>query len=874
MDAKYNHREVEEKWARLWGEAGLYRYDPAAGRENTFVVDTPPPTVSGSLHIGHVFSYTHTDVIVRYQRMRGKSIFYPIGWDDNGLPTERRVQNYFGIRCDPHLPYTADWKPVRPENPDKQVRNVSRSNFIEACTALTAEDEAAFERLFRRIGQSYDWSLQYSTIDRHSRRLSQLSFLDLVEKGLVYSSDSPCMWDSVFRTAVAQAEVEDREINGSFYDLEFGVEGGGEFIIATTRPELLPACVAVVAHPEDSRYQHLFGKRAVTPLFRAPVPIQAAPYADPEKGSGILMVCTFGDIMDVSWWKEKSLPLKQVIGPDGRMNALRFGEGVFESLQPDLANSAYSQLAGLTVKNAHKKVVELLAAEGSAVSGRGSALKGDPKPVRHAVKFYEKGELPLEFLPARQWFIRILPHKEALIEQGRRIEWFPAHMLSRYEHWVQGLNQDWCISRQRYFGVPFPVWYPLDADSRPDYARPIFAARDRLPLDPMADCPDGFDPSQRGQPGGFAGDPDIMDTWATSSLTPQIQSHWEVDCERHRKLFPMDLRPQAHDIIRTWAFYTIAKAWMHENTIPWKGIVISGFITDPDRKKMSKSKGNAVTPEALIDEHSADAVRYWASRARLGMDMAFDPGLFKIGTKLVTKIFNASRFVLMQFERISKSPGDFDLREVNAPLDLAMLQEMRRTVRSATESLDKYDFGSALQSIEDFFWNYCDHYLELVKVRSYLEEDTPGRRSAFAALGWSLKTFLRLFAPFVPFIAEEVWASSFKQSGREASVHTAAWPNDSELENVSGKVHERAFPAAIEVTGRIRGAKTEARRNQRWQVTALEIQGPAENHLALKAVLEDVLRCGSVDPSGVRMLEGQSQDGGMFAISVTLAAGE
>ncbi|RIL06202.1 MAG: valine--tRNA ligase, partial [Proteobacteria bacterium] len=686
MESKYNHNEVEPKWIEKWLQSEIYRWDPARPRSETFVVDTPPPTVSGSLHIGHVFSYTQTDVIVRYQRMLGKNIFYPIGWDDNGLATERRVQNYFAIRCEPHLPYDPAWKPVQPQNTEQKAHDISRRNFIEACAVLTREDEVAFERLFKRVGLSYDWSLQYATIDKHCQRISQYSFLDLHSKGFLYQSDAPGMWDVTFKTAVAQAEIEDREIAGAFHDVRFGVEGGGEFIISTTRPELIPACIAVVAHPDDQRYQALFGKTALTPLFHAAVPIHPSPHADPEKGSGIMMVCTFGDIMDVQWWKQSGLPIKQVISPAGTLSKVEYGSGPFQSENKERAKNNYNQLAGLNIKQAQKKIVELLAAPGSSVDGANAALVGDPKPIKHIVKFYEKGDRPIEFIPTRQWFINILDHKEALLEYGRKIAWHPGFMLTRYEHWVQGLNQDWCISRQRYFGVSIPAWYPLSSDGKPDYSKLILPEQQNLPVDPMADCPPGYLPEQRDKPGGFCGDPDVMDTWATSALTPQIQSAWGIDASRHDKLFPMDMRPQAHDIIRTWAFYTVAKAWMHEQKIPWKNAVISGFIMDPDRKKMSKSKGNVVTPEGLINEHSADAVRYWASRARLGMDTAFDESLFKIGRKLSTKIYNASRFVLMQFERVGMKPGNLTPSAISEELDCAMVEELRSAISHATNS--------------------------------------------------------------------------------------------------------------------------------------------------------------------------------------------
>ncbi|MCB0310107.1 MAG: valine--tRNA ligase [Bdellovibrionales bacterium] len=853
---KYEATSIEAHWRQQWDESGIYGWDSERPRSETFVVDTPPPTVSGSLHVGHVFSYTQTDTIVRYQRMLGKNIFYPIGWDDNGLPTERRVQNYFGIKCEPHLPYDPDWKPNHEAaQKSKEIAQVSRRNFTEACALLTQQDEAAFERLWRTVGLSVDWSLQYATIDEHCRRTSQISFLDLVQKDQVYNSYAPTMWDVDFRSAISQAEIEDREIAGAFHDIHFGTEDGESFIISTTRPELLAACVAVVAHPDDPRYQSLFGKTALTPLFKAPVPIQAAEHADPEKGSGILMVCTFGDLMDVEWWRRAKLPLKQIIGLDGRIMECRHGEGAFSSQAPDVANRYFAEIKGLTVKQAQKKIVELLGQDGTHPQGSGAALAGQPKPITHPVKFYEKGDRPLELIPTRQWFQKTIQHKQALLEQGRKVSWHPAHMLTRYEHWVQGLNQDWCLSRQRYFGVPFPVWYKIDAAGQVDYGAPIFADRSLLPVDPLSDTPPGFNPEDRDQPGGFCGDPDVMDTWATSCLTPQIASHWQVNPERHAKLFPMDLRPQAHDIIRTWAFVTIVRAWNHEQQIPWKHAVISGFVTDPDRKKMSKSKGNVVTPEGLLQEHSADAVRYWAARARLGVDTAFDQKLFGIGRKLSTKIFNAAKFVMLQLERVGYDPHQIAVSEISSPLDCAMAMQLKGVIETATRHFEAFEYAIALQVSEDAFWQFCDHYLELVKSRSYSEEDSAERRSALTTLAWSLKTFLRLLAPFLPFVTEEVWSWSFSEPENQDSVHKASWPRIEEISGVSERYGADTLEAAIDLIAKIRGFKTANQKSLKWEVSKLTITCNAVHKERIAPVLADVLRAGNVVKESATFIE-------------------
>jgi len=680
------------------------------------------------------------------------------------------------------------------------------------------------------------------------------------------------MWDIDFKTAVAQAEVEDRSRNGLFHDIRFGVEGGGELLISTTRPELLAACIAVVAHPEDARYRELFGKYAITPLFGARVPIVPAGHADPEKGTGILMVCTFGDGMDVEWWKQSGLPVKQLIGRNGRLLPVEFGTAPFESTDPEKAQAAWSRLEGLSAAQAKKVSAELLAAEGSFLDGKTAAMPTEPRPVEQVVKFYEKGERPLEFVTTRQWFIKILDYKEQLKEQGEKIKWHPSYMRSRYLNWVEGLNQDWCISRQRYFGVPFPVWYSLGSDGEPDYTAPVYATREMLPVDPLSMTAPGYSEEQRDKPGGFTGEPDVMDTWATSSLTPQIQSHWGVDAARHDRLFPMDVRPQSHEIIRTWAFYTIVKAWMHEREIPWRHVVISGWILDPDRKKMSKSKGNVVTPEDLLTEWSSDAIRYWAARARLGADTAFDPGVFKVGRRLAVKVFNASRFVISQLDRVSDPSGYPGVENITEPLDLAMVDKMKKVIQQATSSFESFDYAAALQVSEEAFWNFCDHYLELVKIRSYLDEDIPARRSALAGLAWGLKTFLRLLAPFLPYMTEEVWSWRFSGEGRMRSVHTAMWPTVDEVASIQGKGDEGTFNAAVDVLSDIRATKTQDHKSLRWPVTRLTVTASREHLDALLPVLDDVLLAGNVPPGASELQAGDPGEGRRFLVITELAA--
>lgn len=806
----FDSTEAERRWDEVWQKTGLFHYDESRGRSETFVVDTPPPTVSGSLHVGHVFSYTHADVIVRYKRMRGFNIFYPMGWDDNGLPTERRVQNYFHVRCDPTQPYEPGLKleEATARQRKEAPRLVSRKNFIELCHQLTEIDEQAFKHLFTRLGLSVDWRQTYATIDDHCRKLAQLSFLDLHDKGLAYQTFAPTMWDVDFQTAVAQAEVQDRPKQGHFHHIEFGVENGSEsFVIATTRPELLPACVGVTAHPSDARYKHLFGKNALTPLFHAPVPIFPSELADPEKGSGILMVCTFGDQTDVHWWRTEKLPLRQLIGRSGRLEPVEFGTPNFPSAKPEAANRAYAELAGKSVTQARTRIVELLRDPEGSATGRGAPLQKEPEPVQQAVKFFEKGDRPLEFLSTRQWFVKLLEKKPELLAKGREIHWHPEFMSARYRDWTENLGLDWCLSRQRYFGVPIPVWFPVRADGSTDFDHPLLPRPQQLPVDPMSDVPDGFVEAQRGAPGGFVGEQDIFDTWFTSSLTPQIGSHWLLDPERHKKLFPADIRPQSHEIIRTWAFYTIAKALLHENQVPWHNVVISGWILDPDRKKMSKSQGNVITPMHLFDQHGVDAVRYWAASARLGADTAYDEKVFKIGKRLTTKLFNASKFVLGHAGEV---------RPISHELDRAFVQELRELVTRTTAAQEEFHFAQALQDTESFFWtHFTDTYLELTKPRAWTAEGVPvdpeARGSAIGALRLGLSVLLRLFAPMLPYITEEVWSWCFAADTGHASIHRAPWPSVEELADVAPPDHPGSFDLAVAAFAAINKAKADAK---------------------------------------------------------------
>jgi valyl-tRNA synthetase len=817
---------LEATWKSRWDEWGLFTFDRNATRDEVFSIDTPPPTVSGSLHIGHVFSYTHTDTIARFQRMRGRKVFYPMGWDDNGLATERRVQNYFGVRCEPSLPYDPAFTPPQPAPKDKIA--ISRQNFVELCAQLTAADEDVFKDLWQRLGLSVDWSLEYATIGERARRISQWGFLDLLRRGVVYSTDAPTMWDVDFRTAVSQAEMEDRELTGAYHAVRFArADGQGDVVIETTRPELIPSCVALVAHPDDPRYQPLFGTNVVTPLFGVEVPIRPHTAAQADKGSGIAMVCTFGDVTDVLWWRELALPTRALIGRDGRFLPAPFGESGWESRDPNAAITAYSALEGRNATQARKAIVEQLVADG--------ALVGEPKSITHPVKFYEKGDRPLEIVASRQWFVETLPLREDLLARGDELQWHPEFMRHRFRSWVEGLNQNWCISRQRFFGVPFPVWYPIDALGEVDFDHPIFAEDERLPVDPSSDVPTGFSGDQRNQPGGFVGDPDVMDTWATSSLTPQICGQFGTDL--FDRVFPMDMRPQAHEIIRTWLFSTIVRSHLQFNTLPFRDAAISGWVLDPDRKKMGKSTGNAVTPIDLLELHGADALRYWAASGRPGVDTAIDEATMKNGRRLSIKLLNASKFVLGRIPDVPLGPNS-----ISNPLDQEVIGRLGELVAEATSCFEQYDYARVLERTETFFWGFCDDYLELVKVRAYGDDD--GAASAHATLALALSVLQRLFAPFLAFTAEEVWSW-----WHEGSVHVAPWPTLSEFGVHASTATESSssYALAATVLASLRRAKTEAKVSQRTPVDRCVITAPVPDVAALERVSDDVKAAGSVD---------------------------
>ena len=712
LSNKYNFSQVEEKIKFEWEKIGVFSWNGKCD----FIIDTPPPTISGVLHIGHIFSYCHADFIARYNRMTGKDVFYPMGFDDNGLPTERLVEKNYGIKSD----------------------DLERSEFIKLCEKVSESGRKEFRDVLSSIGLSIDWTLEYNTIGEKCRALSQMSFIDLFKKNLVYRADRPVFWDTIQQTAIAQAEIEDKESQSFMCYVRFQSESdSGSFVIATTRPEMLSACVAVFVHPEDSRYFSLHNSFAITPIFNDKVPILCDTLVKPDKGTGAVMCCTFGDELDLLWCEKHSLPIRIIISKDGRISQDR-----------DPCN-------GMKVINARKKMRELLLERG---------FTEKEEEISHFVKTSERSGANIEILQSKQWFIKLLDHKEELLKQAKSCNWHPSHMFNKIEQWISSISWDWCISRQRYFGVPFPVWYSKSS------GEVILPDIKQLPVDPKTDKPLFYDSPEDLEP-----DVDVMDTWATSSITPQINAGWindeynflDRDYNVNSGLYPSTLRPQAHEIIRSWAFYTIVKSYFHANCTPWSDVMISGWCLARDKTKMSKSKGNVISAYDLIRENGADIVRYWAASARLGTDFVYCDNTFKMGKKLVNKLWNASKFVSMFYTK------SYNISSITEPMDLWLLNKIGEIIDEVTNNFKSYEYSVALDVVEGFFWKiFCDNYLELVKSRAY-----KGDSSASHTLGCVLDALLRLFAPFIPFITEEIFSVMF---GSIESIHARGnWPNAS-----------------------------------------------------------------------------------------------
>ncbi len=739
---KYKFEETEKKWQNNWQESGIYHWDENETRENTYVVDTPPPTVSGQLHIGHVYSYTHTDFIVRYKRMQGMNIFYPMGFDDNGLPTERLVEKKKKIRAN----------------------KMDRQDFINLCQDVITEEEDKFHDLFNKIALSVDWNIKYQTISPRSCTISQMSFLDLVKKGQVYRDSQPMLWCPVDQTALAQADIEDKENTTFMNDIEFKTEDGEKIVIATTRPELLPACMCVFFHPEDERYKHLNGKHAITPLFEMKVPLIADDMVDMEKGTGLVMCCTFGDQTDILWWRKHQLKAKIIFTKWGTIDAIEFDDNCQDI---DKAREFSEEIEGLKIKDARSKMIEILSEHGLLLS---------QTEKTQTVKCAERSGAPLEILTTPQWFIKSEEHKEELLKRSDELNWYPHSMKIKLDSWTKGVAMDWCISRQRYFGVPFPVWYSKRAGEE---GKVLFAKVDQLPIDPLKDLPEGYRADE------VEPDHDVMDTWSTSSVSPQLSSHgiadgFMVDENRHSKLFPADLRPQAHEILRTWAYYTMLKSHLHQGSLPWKNIMVSGWCLAEDKSKMSKSKGNIVDPEKILQQHGSDVIRYWSANSKLGADTAYSEDVMKNGKRLVNKLWNAAKFVSQHFDKISDEEKNSSLDElqdkITADFDQYFCASLQKLVNNATACFNDYQYSNSMQFIEQFFWQeFCDNYLEITKTRAYGEEQTDpkGTKSARICLYHGFKILLQLFAPFMPHITEEIYNIVYSNE----SIHKQGnWP--------------------------------------------------------------------------------------------------
>ncbi len=768
----YDFKTVEQKWQQHWEKEKVYRFDRTV-KKNVYSIDTPPPTVSGNMHLGHAFSYAQGDFIARFQRMLGNNVFYPFGTDDNGLPTERLVEKLKKVSSN----------------------RMPRHEFIKLCHATIEEIKEDFIKDWKAIGMSADFSKAYSTIDPHCIKTSQLSFIDLYKKGRIYQQDYPTMWCTLCRTAIAQAEVDDPEFDSHFNDIVFHV-GEREVVIATTRPELIPACVALMFHPNDERYKKLKGKFAKVPLFGYEVPILVDEKVDPTKGTGIVMCCTFGDQTDVEWWNKHKLQLRSVLTNNGRLN--------------DLA----MQFKDMPLREARKAILEEL---------RSKNLLLLQKPIKHFVKVHERCSTEIEFLKTRQWFIKVLDKKKELLDAGNHLVWYPSYMKTRYVHWVENLQWDWCISRQRHFGVPFPLW------SCKKCSMVLLASKEQLPIDPLQEKP-----SKACQCGSkeFQGELDVMDTWATSSLTPQIALDWINDEKFFEQHSPMSIRLQAHDIIRTWAFYTITKAVYHSQKVPWKHIAISGHALDPHGKKMSKSKGNVIDPRKVLQQYGADALRFWAANAKLGEDVPFQEKELVAGKRMATKLWNASKFCLLQLQGYAG-----DKPRTYAPMDKWILSKLQHLVEECTGTFTQYEYSRTKAATEHFFWHvFCDHYLELVKDRLYAKEKYAKDEvvSAQYTLHAVLKTVLKLIAPIMPHITEEIYSIAFAKEEKKESIHFAAWPVADK--HLLDKKAEELGESAVQAIALGRKWKSDKGMSLGAEVSTVTIESPVD----LTPVLRDI----------------------------------
>lgn len=803
LPKNYNPKETEPRLQAYWQKLGTYQFDPDVDAK-VYSIDTPPATVSGHLHLGHVYSYSHPDFIARFWRMNGRSVFYPMGFDDNGLPTERLTEKRLGI----------------------QAREMSRSAFIRKCLETSDQAIQDYKAIWQRLGLSIDWRYTYRTIDANARRLCQQSFIDLYRRGMVYRREAPAIWCPECQASFAQADLNDLDRQTEFVTLAFGLVEGGSLPIATTRPELLPACVAVFVHPEDARYRHLIPKHraspptALVPLFGQAVPILVDPAADPDKGTGAVMCCTFGDTADIAWWHAHQLPVIQVIDRAGNMTA------------------AAGEYAGLPLAIARQKIKQALEARGLLLARQ---------PTAQSVRVHERCDTPVEYLMVKQWFVRILDFKPELLKAGQNVAWHPASMQARYQAWVENLSWDWCLSRQRFYGPAFPVWYCQTCGET------ILADEDQLPVDPSEVQPANPCPKCGGT--DFLPEQDVFDTWATSSLSPQIvgQGRFSLSVGKdlasgtkqsssidsiaydyagklsnrssllpsgnglYEQVFPFSLRPQAHEIIRTWAFYTIVKSLYHWDTLPWQDVLISGWgITGEGKGKISKSRGGGpMSPLEMIDRYSADAVRYWAASTGPGKDAIISEEKIQMGSRLVTKLWNvarfAERFLEQKIGNEGKGIGESGPSLIPYPLspaDLWILSRAQKLVRRATSHLQAYDYAAAKSEIEAFFWTeLADNYLEMAKQRLYDETEATHAAACFTLQNVQF-TVLKLFAPFLPYVTEEIYQYIGEQGiGERGSIHRQPWPEaDPALENDAA---ETLGQTLVEIATAVRRYKSE-----------------------------------------------------------------
>lgn len=791
LEKKYNSREAEEKWKGFWSKEDIYKFNREDKRE-IYSIDTPPPTISGSLHMGHIFSYTQAEIIARFQRMQGKNVFYPFGFDDNGLPTERLVEREEGILA----------------------RDIERSEFIRSCLNTTDKYVGEFKKLWEALGFSVDWSLQYETISPLAQKISQSSFIKLAKDHKAYVKESPVLWCTNCQTSIAQAELDNAEKETSFIWIPFSVENE-ELLVATTRPELLYSCRALFIHPEDNRFNRFIGKEAFVPLYNFNIPIMADSHVNREKGSGIVMCATFGDTLDLEWFNTHNFSYKKTITSEGKIV-----KGV-------------PFIEGQSIKEARGIILERLKEQG---------LIRKIENIKHGVAVHERCGNEIEIIPSRQWYIDILSNKARFLEAGEEINWYPASMKIRYKNWVENLKWDWCISRQRYFGVPIPVWYCRECGNV------VFAKEEDLPVNPLETSPreacncgcKTYIPEEA-----------VLDTWATSSLSPLINSKYGEKEDISDKLLPMSMRTQAHEIIRTWAFYTIVKSLYHTNKLPWKDIMICGFVMAKKGEKISKSKNNSVSsPKELLNKYSADAIRYWAASSKLGTDTMFSEEELLSSNRFLTKLWNSARFCLMHLQDYK---GETPHKLLS--IDRWVLERLKETMYRAEKYLQKYEIGSARQEIDEFFWkDFCDNYLEIVKDRLYKPEihGEENRKSAQYALYCTLLGIIKLYAPYVPYITEEIYQSFFKAFEKEKSIHLLLW-------SIGEGFDEGVLSFGRNIVSLItdvRKHKSDRNLSLKEPIENISIKILPENKILLMDIIKDLAACTSAEK--IEIFEGDS----------------